>query len=141
MSPPAAGNYYIKNKASGYYVTSDGKDSSSTAVNTIKPDGDLDDKFVFNLRKGDSDQYFISANYSGANVGAPANIQPGSTVIWTTNEQVFRILDAGPGLYNIRLLGENRFWYDDVASIQPCRTILLNTGRTGDACNWMFQAA
>ncbi|KIK51708.1 hypothetical protein GYMLUDRAFT_50380 [Collybiopsis luxurians FD-317 M1] len=93
MSPPAARNYYIKNKASGYYVTLDGKDSFTTAVHTTKPDSDLDDKFVF------------------------------------------RILDAGPGLYNIRLLGENRFWYDDVVSMQPCCTILLNTGRTGDACN------
>ncbi|KIK60586.1 hypothetical protein GYMLUDRAFT_244160 [Collybiopsis luxurians FD-317 M1] len=138
MSPPVGGHYYIQNKVSGYYVTSDGKDSFSTPVTTTIRTGDLDVKFVFNLTKVDIDQYFISSLYSGVDVGAPAI---GSTVIWTVKERKFKIMDAGPGLFNIRLLGEHRFWCDDVASEQPFHTVLLDTGSPGDSCSWMLIAA
>ncbi|KAJ7433310.1 hypothetical protein B0H11DRAFT_2296937 [Mycena galericulata] len=143
MSPPASGNYYIRNKASKYFLTSKGADAdaSSTPVYTTKPEGELGNAYSFNLRKGEGDLYVISANLSGANVGSPANIQDGSALIWTVGEQQFRIMDAGPGVYNLRLVTENRFWYDDVAKNQPKRTVLLKTGRTEDSANWIFQAA
>ncbi|KIK51822.1 hypothetical protein GYMLUDRAFT_251745 [Collybiopsis luxurians FD-317 M1] len=135
MSPPFDGSYYIKNIASGYFITSDGKDSFSTPVSTIKPTSDLNDKMSFNLRKGDGEWYFISANYSGANVRASSN---GSTAIWRPNEVAFKILDAGEALYNIRLDGANLFWYDDIASMQPLHMVLLNKGSTADSAKWMF---
>ncbi|KIK60587.1 hypothetical protein GYMLUDRAFT_244161 [Collybiopsis luxurians FD-317 M1] len=138
MAPPSAGDYYIKNIASGYFMTADDKDSFLTPVSTIKPTGDLNNKMSFTLRKGDGEWYCISATYSKANVGAPANPQQGSTAIWTRSEVAFRILDAGEALYNIHLVGENFFLYDDLLSTQPFHTVLFNKGSTADSAKWMF---
>ncbi|KIK60612.1 hypothetical protein GYMLUDRAFT_43538 [Collybiopsis luxurians FD-317 M1] len=141
MAPPSPGNYYIKNKASGYFLTSDGTNKSFTPVPTTKPTGDLSESECFNLRKTDGDLYVISSTATGSNVGSPANVADGSAVIWTVGDQYFKITDAGPGVFNIRLSNENRFWYDEVAMLQPSRVVLLKSGQTDDSCYWIFQAA
>ncbi len=49
MAPPSSGNYYIKNKATGYFLTSQGKDVSSTTVKTVDPSGKLGPELVSRL--------------------------------------------------------------------------------------------
>ncbi|KAF5371561.1 hypothetical protein D9757_010385 [Collybiopsis confluens] len=137
------GKYRIQNVQSGYFLHADKSISSGDTLITSPAPATFDESYAFYIKTVSGGLALFTSSYKSLIAGVGDSVVESAPIVWKRGEQLFQVNSVSPAdqIYNIRLTSVDFYWFDDKASGNPYRTVLLREGSNKDQTAWRILPA